>query len=255
MIRNTRRSAHEYCDDSQLSYEKYQTEFIGGHGLTFDDAYRLAHLPLVAPDHPLVIPSKPGANYDRGVHDLIYSVAIPISANKLLQSQKFIEFYDELKTTKFAHKISWETYDQRKDKLHATICGTLSIGKEPLINDRVYDDLRAIGPVAISVRGVFSGNINIGRLYLKIYPELRDGRNMCHEIQKIFGTPLTCLYVVGLLNFVEELDSSETQDLNDVIKRWRNCEFFQLSLDNLWLLKSRDDLVLDGSITKIIPLG
>ena len=254
MIRDIKRSGPDYCSDSELSYEKYQTEFPEGHPLTFDDSYRLAHLPLVAPDHPLVISSKPESNYHRGIHDLTYSIAIPIPADKLLLSDKFIEFYDELKTTTFAHKISWETYDQRKDKLHATICGKLSTGEEPFIHKHVHDELSHIGPVAISVRGLFSGNINIGRLYLKIYPELRDGRNMCHEIQNIFGASLTNLYVVGLLNFVEELSSSETQDLTGFLARWRNCEFAQLKLDCLWLLKSRDDLVLDGSISTVIPL-
>lgn len=210
--------------------------------------------PLIAPDHPLVIPSKPGTNYYRGVHDLIYSIAIPISADKLLLSERFIEFHDELKTTKFAQKISWETFAQRKNKLHATICSTISIGQEPLIQERVYNELSAIGPVAIRICGIFSGSVNIGRLYLKVYPELRDGKNMCHEIQKICDTTLTNLYVVGLFNFVEELDSSETQALKEFIDRWQHCEFVQLNLEDLWMLKSKDDLVLDGSIAKVIPL-
>ncbi len=254
MVHDNKPSSIIYCDDNKLAYKLHQTDFLDGQRLTFDAAYRLAHLPLVAPDHPLVIPSKPGSNYHRGVHDLRYSIAIPVPADKLLLSESFIEFYDELKTMKFANKISWETFAQRKDKLHATICGTISSEQEPFIHQCVFDKLRSIGPIAISIRGVFSGNINIGRLYLKVYPELRDGRNMCHEIQTIFGETSTELYLVGLLNFVEELDVSETKALQELLGRWRNREFIQLSLENLWLLKSKDDLVLDGSVAKDIPL-
>ena len=238
----------DYCDDSELSYEKYKTKFVDGHGLTCDDAYRIAHLPLVAPEHPRVIPRKPGSKYYRGVHDLTYSIAIPIPIDSLFATESFTGLYDEIKATKFAHKLSWETFNQRKNKLHATICGTMSIGRAPDIDNHIYHELSAIGPVEISIRGLFSGNLNIGRLYLKVYPELRNSKNMCHEIQMIFGSPLTDLYVVGLLNFVEELYVGETRVLKKILDMWWDIEFVQLRLENLWLLKSRDDLVLDGGI-------
>ena len=244
----------DYCNDNELSYKRYQTKFVDGHGLVFDSAYRLAHLPLVAPDHPRVITQKPGSKYYNGVHDLLYSIAMPIPSDRLLTAERFVRLYDEIKATTFAHKISWETFDQRKDKLHATICGSMSIGQAPNIDNRIYQQLRTVGPVAISIRGMFSGNLNIGRLYLKVYPELRNGKNMCHEIQGIFDSPLTDLYVVGLLNFVEELNARETQSLKKLIDLWWNVELVQLRLDSLWLLKSKDDLVLDGAIDQIIPL-
>ena len=254
MTRENKHTHFDYCDDSELSYEKYKTKFVDGHGLRFDEAYRLAHLPLVAPDHPRVIPTKPGSQYNRGVHDLIYSIAIPIPVDSLLTTENFTRLYDEFKATTFAHKLSWETFAQRKDKLHATICGAMSIGQAPDIDSRIYHELSTIGPVAISIRGIFSGNLNIGRLYLKVYPELRHGRNMCHEIQRIVGSPLTDIYVVGLLNFVEELDASEAQVLKKLLAMWWDIEFIQLRLENLWLLKSRDDLLLDGAIDQVIPL-
>jgi len=68
-----------FCDDGQLSYEKFRTEFIDGQWLIFDDAYRLAHLPLVAPDHPLVIPTKSDSNYNYYVSRKVTSACIQIS--------------------------------------------------------------------------------------------------------------------------------------------------------------------------------
>ncbi len=244
----------DFCDDSELSYKKYKTQFDQGQGLTFDDAYRLAHLPLVAPDHPRVIATARGSKYNQGMHDLMYSIALPVPIDSLFASDTFAAFYDEIKATSFALKLSWDTFAQRKNKLHATICGAMSTEQKPDIAKRTYDELSAIGPVAISVRGLFSGNLNIGRLYLKVYPELRGGKNMCHEIQRIVGSPLTDLYVVGLLNFVEELDASETRELQQLLDKWWDLEFMQLQLEYLWLLKARDDLLLDGGIEQLIPL-
>ena len=43
------------CDDQELDYLASRTRFEQGRGLALYDSYRLAHLPLVAPDHPGVI--------------------------------------------------------------------------------------------------------------------------------------------------------------------------------------------------------
>lgn len=243
-----------FCDDSQLSYDTFATKFRNDQGLKFDDSYRLAHLPLVAPDHPSIISTKPGTSYSNGVHDVVYSIAIPIPENELLSSGAFKRLLDEIKNTTFAAKLSWDTFDQRKSKLHATIYGSVSTGQAPNLEPGIYQELRSIGPFSVSIRGMFSGNLNIGRLYLKVYPEFRDGKNMCHVVQKALGSPLTDLYVIGLFNFVEELNVSEARDLNRFLSQWQDTEVMQLRLDKLWLLKSRDDLVLDGAIASSIAL-
>jgi len=243
-----------FCDDSQLDYNKFETKFTEGQRLVFDDAYRLAHLPLVAPDHPRVIATKSGSHYTKGIHDLVFSIAIPVAADKLFMSEAFVRLCNELENSKFARKLSWDTFTKRKNKLHATICGAISTTISPEISQRMYQQLVDIGPISVRVRGLFSGNINVGRLYSKVYPELRQGKNVCHSIQSIFSSPLTNLYVVGLFNFVEELSPSETQELVELLDVWRNIDIIRLEIENLWLLKSRDDLVLDGGIDKVLPL-
>ena len=254
MAQKNIRSNPIFCDDRHLSYDDNLTEFVGGEGLLFDETYRLAHLPLVAPDHSRVIRTKPGTSYNRGIHDSVFSIAIPVSANQLLTSQEFNRLCDELKVSMFAQKISWDTFSQRKDKLHATICGAISTVDPPRVNQKTYEMLRQIGPVSIKICGLFSGNMNIGRLYLKVYPEQRAGKNMCHVIQRIFDSTLTNMYLVGLFNFVEELDVHEAQELDSLLKRWQDVEILQIELEELWMLKSRDDLVLNGNIEKTIPI-
>ena len=243
-----------FCSDSQLLYNDYQTEFQNGQGLLFDESYRLAHLPLVAPNHPRVISKKDGTSYNQGIHDLVYSVVIPIYGKQLQASVEFNKLCDELRASGFADKLSWNTFSQRKDKLHATICGTISTKNPPYFDQEKYQSLRNTGPISVKVSGLFSGNKNIGRLYLKVYPERRAGENICHVIQRIFESPLTDLYVVGLFNFIDELNVEEANELEMLLSRWRDVEFMQLRLDELWLLKSRDDLVLNGSIDNTIPL-
>jgi len=255
MNRKQKPSDTIFCDDERLDYDKSRTAIVETQGLRFDSSYRLAHLPLVAPDHPLVIPTKAGTTYHNGVHDLTYSIVIPVTTGEMSLSESFKTLLGEVKSSKFADKLSWDTYSLRENVLHTTVCGAISTGELPHIENCVYEKLREIGPFSISIRGLFSGNVNVGRLYLKMYPELRDGENLCHLIQALFDSPKTDLYVVGLFNFVEELDAVEASDLKKILDHWWDIEIARLRVERLWLLKSRDDLVLDGSIDEIIPLS
>jgi len=254
MNRKKKRSDTIFCDDGQLSYDKSRTAIVERQGLTFDSSYRLAHLPLVAPDHPLVISTKLGTTYHSGIHELIYSIVIPVTIGELSASENFNKLINDVKLSKFTDKLSWDTYALRKNKLHATVCGSIFTGDSPGIENCIYEKLREMGPFSVSIRGLFSGNINVGRLYFKVYPELRAGKNICHIIQDLFRSPNTDLYVVGIFNLIEELDSAEVNDLKNILDRWWEIEIVNVQVENLWLLKSRDDLVLDGSIEEIIPL-
>jgi hypothetical protein len=254
MSNELERLTSAFCDDSVLDYLRHKTQLPRGARLEFDEAYRLAHLPLVAPDHPLVIPAKPGSGYAMGQHDPVYSLGIPVLADQLFASGPFMELQAVLKSSRFSKKISWDGFDLRKHKLHATVCGALSSNNPPTIDQQTFERLAEIGPVHAEMRGIFSGNVNVGRLYLRLYPELRNGQNMCHEIQRICGRKTTNLYVVGIFNLIDELDLQETSALRKLIDHWWDRPLTRLSLDHLWLLKSQDDLVLNGSVAKTIPL-
>lgn len=243
-----------YCGDADLAYERSRGRFDEDGGFAFDEAYRRAHLPLVAPSHPLAIHASPHSSYVSGKHDPVYSLALPVSAEELLSSPAFLELEEELRSATFARKISWSTFDARRDKLHATICSSLSSGEPPLIDARTREGLSRIGPLGVVLRGLFSGSLNVGRLYVRVYPERRTGGNVIHEIQRLCGRPTTDLYVVGLFNFVDEPSRTEGAAVKELLDRWWGRLFLQTSVDRLWLLRSRDDLVLDGCVDRIIPL-
>lgn len=246
---------HLFCSDDELGYVAQRTTFEPGQGFVLDASYRLAHLPLVAPDHPKVIASKVGTTYRMGKHDSVTSLALPVPAT-LYESDGYLALQRELRAAPFAAKIAWNILDMRRSRLHATLCGALANGERLQSLTAVQRDrLADLGPLSIELRGVFSGNINLGRLYLKVYPECRGGENVIGLMQQAVGARLTSLYLVGLFNLVDDLDPDETRYLAQLIDRWWDRPILQYSIDRLWLLSARDDLVLDGEVRETISLA
>lgn len=124
-------SASIFCDDCELGYRRSLTDF--SVPLTLDDSYRLAHLPLVAPNHPRVIPRMEGKFYETGRHPPVFSLVLPVRDEALRGSAAFLALEAEIKAAPFAAKIAWDILPRRKDRLHATVCGSLGTGVEPAI--------------------------------------------------------------------------------------------------------------------------
>ncbi|WP_245239869.1 hypothetical protein [Methylobacterium variabile] len=249
-------AAPAFCTDDALSYRRSLTRFVPGEGLALDEAYRRAHLPLVAPDHPGVIPCREGWYDARGRHPRIVSLVLPVPHARLLASEAYAELDRELRAARFAGKIAWDVATRRAERLHATLCGSLASGPDavPALAPEQEAALAALGPVTVELRGLFSGAVNVGRLYLPVYPEARDGTDILSEVQRIMGRPPTGLYVVGLHNLTDDLDPPEAAALAALIARWRDRPILRLTLDALWLLWAHDDLVLDGGVLARVPL-
>jgi hypothetical protein len=245
------------CGDDELGYERSRTRFTAGLGLAFDDAYRLAHLPLVAPDHPLVIArtGRDGLPYAMGRHDRVFSLVMPVAHAVLASSAAYRTLDAELHAAPFAAKIAWHAAERRQDKLHATICGALSTGRPPTITPEARRALAAIGPLTVELRGLFSGNVNVGRLYVRVYPERRDGANTLHRVQRALARRETDLYVVGLHNFVEPLDAGEAAALAALLERWWHVPLARLTVAHLVLLGADDDLALASAVVERLPLA
>ncbi|HEX8166397.1 MAG TPA: hypothetical protein VF601_11495 [Beijerinckiaceae bacterium] len=244
-----------FCTDDELGYLRSRTRFKPGAGLALDEAYRLAHLPLVAPRHPGVVPRRDGASYEMGRHPRMFSLVLPVPADALERSPAYRELDRDLRAAPFAGKIAWDLVGRRRDRLHATVCGSLGVGAPPAIGDPERRALAGAGPVAVELRGLFSGNVNVGRLYLKVYPERRDGRNVLRDIQRLLGRPETDLYVVGLHNLLDDLGPAEAAALANLIESWWDRPILRFSADRLWLLGAMDDLVLDAAVADIVRLA
>jgi hypothetical protein len=223
--------------------------------MTLDDSYRLAHLPLIDPNHPQAIASKAGTHYDSGRHPRVYSLIVPIPGERLRQSPAYRALDEELRGSSFSGKIAWQLLEQRQGKLHATLCGSLSVGHPPTIDADARRYLAALGPVTVELRGIFSGNVNRGRLYVRAYPERRNGTNAFHLIQHVLQRPATDLYVVGIWNLTDDLDPYEARALSELIERWWSRSILSFEVDHLCLLGSCDDLALDSSVEEEFPLS
>lgn len=244
------------CPDDRFGYLRSRTPFEPGFALRLDESYRLAHLPLVAPEHPGVIERQDGKFYESGRHPAVHSLVIPVPYAALAASEAYRELDAELRAASFAPKLAWDIEMRRRDRLHATLCGSLAVdpAPPPLLTGEQRDALRR-GPIRIELRGLFSGNVNLGRLYLRAYPECRDGLNPLQAIQSLLGRPRTDLYLVGLHNLTDHLDAAETAELAALIERWWDRVILRFDLASFWLLRSRDDLVLDSEITEELPLS
>jgi hypothetical protein len=244
------------CGDDELDYLASRTPFGQGQGLALDESYRLAHLPLVAPDHPRVIARREGRPYERGQRrERVFSLVLPIADELLRRSPAYLALEAELKASPIAPKIAWNIVERRRHKLHATICSSLATGETPPVLDGAQRaGLRRLGPVEVELRGLFSGNVNHGRLYLRVYPEKRDGLNAFHRIQQAMGCGTTGLYVVGLYNLIDDLDASECAALSQLLARWWERPIVRFRVDALCLLGATDDLVLGPETAEMVPL-
>lgn len=242
----------ELIGDENLAYLRSRTAFVAGAGMTLDDGYRLAHLPLIDPAHPKAVARKDGTHYDNGRHPPIYSLVVPTL--DLQEAPAYRELEQELRGAPFAGKIAWDIVSRRQAKLHATVCGSLSVGAPPAIDPAARDALSRLGPVEMELRGLFSGNVNRGRLYLRLYPERREGQNAMHLIQRALGRPTSDLYVVGIWNLNDDLDVAEAAALASLIERWWDRPVLRLTVDRLWLIGASDDLVLDSEIVETVSL-
>ncbi len=222
--------------------------------MALDESYRHAHLPLVAPDSPLTIAEKEGSSYRMGRHPTVHSVVLPLSPEALEDSAAFQALDAELRAAPFAAKIAWSVMPLRRERLHATLCGGYG-GAPPVIDSNMREALRGLAPVRVEVRGLFSGNVNRGRLYLRLYPEERGGQNLFQAIQRALGRNPGNLHVAGMWNLTDDLDAREAAALAAMIERWWSRRLLAFTATELWVLGARDDLVLDSDISERLALG
>lgn len=246
----------EYCDDTMMAYEAARRVFRPGEALTFDAAYRLAHLPLVAPGHADAIARKDGTDYLNGKYAAPrHSLVLPVDATELGRSDAFRLFEKELRAFSFSDKIQWTLSQERASKLHATIVNGLAEPEFARCADQVAKALAPLGKLSVRIGGPFLGQFNTGRMYLPVYPECRDGEDIFALIQGACGARVTRFYVVGYYHFASPLAAAETNELAGLVERWRHRTVAHLPVKSLAIQSTNDDLALSARIVATIPVG
>ena len=160
-----------YCDDDMLAYRSTRRIFQPGEGTIFDEAYRLAHLPLVNAAHSAVISEIDGRDYRNGAYATTrYALLMPIAAEAFLQSDQAQALELAMRSASFAPKIAWDICERRRPRLHATLAGGIQEADLDRVVALVQDLLDQIGPISVCLKGPFVGTRNTGRIYFPVYP-------------------------------------------------------------------------------------
>jgi hypothetical protein len=234
-----------WCDDASLGYAAARRRFAPGEVLRFDESYRMAHLPLVAPAHPAVMRSA--ADYRAGRYETArYSLVVPVSFRDLAASPSFQAVDAALRNSSLAGKIAFDLCERRAAKLHVTLGSGLARSGLDRHARAVARRLTSLGALRFRLRGPFLGSRNTGRIYFPAYPECRDGEDTFGLIQDALGVARTRLYVLGYYNLADELDVEETSALQRIVDVWGEAEVLQVEAGHCFIQATNDDLVLSG---------
>ena len=245
-----------FVGDDRLAYAASRRRFEPGEPLAFDEAYRLAHLPLVAPGHPAAIRERAGQSYRDGRYpEWRHALVAPVDWPQLAASPAFQALEDEMGRASFAGKIAWQLGRQRRPVLHATLASGLEADRIGACAAALSPVLARMGRLRMRLGGPLVGNRNWGRIYLPAYPALVDGEDAFAKMQDAIGAGRSGFYGVGYWHLTDPLDAPEAADLSAILDRWR-CEVVaELDLAAVILHATRDDLVLSGRPLATISTG
>ena len=243
------RSATRYTAPESLAYSASRWPYVPGARLTFDESYRVGHLPLVAPDHPAVIHSVQHLDYISGRYDARrISLVVPVDAEALTAAPTFQDIERDLADRSLAGKVAWELSRRRAPRLHATLVPGLAEDDVASVAARVASLMDAYGPLRFRVGGPFVGTRNRGRIYFTLFPEWIDEGDVFSLLQEALGVARTRLYVVGYYNLTDELTGDESADLAAFLATWADATVAELSAPTLTILATHDDLALESEV-------
>jgi hypothetical protein len=236
-----------YCDDEMMAYRSARKRFQPGERVVFDEGYRLAHLPLVNPEHPAVISEIDGRDYRNGTYEKTrYALVMPIPGKAFQESSLVQQLELAMKSSGFAPKIAWELGELRRSKLHATLASGISEGDLDRCAAAVQGLLDQIGSMSVCLKGPFMGTRNTGRIYFPVYPQKIRDEDALALVQRAIGVPLTKLYLVGYYHMRHELDQVEVRELAELIDHWCDRIVLTTTIPFLELLATNDDLALSA---------
>ncbi|MET0411371.1 MAG: hypothetical protein ABW217_08735 [Polyangiaceae bacterium] len=242
-------NAPRYVEPAALGYAQARWRLEPGAGLRFDEAYRLAHLPLLAPDHPAVIRSLPGRAYVMGrCEQARYSLVVPVDAAKLAAAPTFTRFERELRALPLADKIDWSLLPRRAPLLHITLAGGLEHAQLARHSDAVQRRHAEHGPLRFRLGEPFIGDRNHGRIYFAAYPERVDGDDVFARLQDAVGARRSGMYLLGYYNLLDELDATEARALFELLERWQSATLAELTASSLQVIATHDDLALSCEV-------
>ena|GEM_PF-492687 len=228
-------------------------DFGSVRSLDFDERYRFAQLPLLAPNHPLAINTPADEDYECGRYATPkYSLALPIPHSELERSNAYQALLRDIQSRAFSPKIDHELVARRRDRLHVTIVGKIDPGAiaETV---RIASDILTREVTGFRMLGPFIGTFNTGRIYFPLLAQTTPRGCWLDRIHRAFGHDPASFHGMGYFNFVDELDENESRDLADFIGTWKHVTMFEGVARRLQIMATNDDLALSARTISMFP--
>lgn len=182
------------------------------------------------------------------------SAVVRLPSEVLEASPAYRDLVARLRASSVGAKVDWTMAERRRDVLHATLCSGLE--RDGLSEAKCrLEAVAGFGPVAVAIGGLWAGTaFNRGRLCLPLYPERRGDDDAFQQLQRRLGGRETRFYSIGLFNLVDDLDEVETAALGRVVEAGAGTRIAEAAFEELALLETHDDLVLDGRVIDIVRL-
>lgn len=212
-----------------------------GEALVFDEQYRLAQLPLVAPGHPRVLERMGGRDYHLGRYEraresLVADLGAPFLEHKVCRL-----LLERLAASPFADKIAFDLITRRAPNLHCTIAGDV----KPTIEQREAASRILRGSTALEplAHGPFIGHFNRGRIYIPVEFVRPHDRAVVDAVSALFNRHPPSFTAIGLVNLKDELAPAEARDLAALIGDMAE-ETATLRIETMSWTATNDDLTL-----------
>ncbi|RDV45966.1 hypothetical protein DOE76_05830 [Leifsonia sp. ku-ls] len=222
-----------------------------GEGLSFDEQYRAAHLPHVAPEHPRRIDHWEGHGYHHGRYDPARVSLVADLGRSFLTRSGCRRLVSELAASSFATKVAFDMIERRAANLHCTLLADIDF--EPTERRAANRVLSAAPPLEPVLHGPFIGRFNRGRIYLPVEFDRAADQRLLTSLSGIFGASPPIVTAVGLVNLREELDPGEAQEMTAILLRLRD-QRSRLAVPTLSWTSTHDDLTLDMRRLETIAL-
>lgn len=223
-----------------------------GEGLYFDERYRAAHLPHVAPEHPRTLDRWSGGDHRHGRYDRARVSLVADLGRVFLAHAACRRLLEGLASSSFSEKVAFDLIEVRAPNLHCTLVGDISPAAH-LRND-ANKMLRAAPSFAPLLHGPFIGQFNRGRIYLPLEFDRAADRRTLEAVSAVFGTRRQTFTAIGLVNLREELDPGEAKELVGILTALKETRE-RLPLRELSWTSTHDDLTLDMRRLETITLG
>jgi hypothetical protein len=240
-----------FASPDNFAYDSARYHFKEGEKLSFDERYRYAQLPLIAPRHPAVLINSPDGEYVSGSYaNPRYSLVARVPD---LDTSSLGALTTAAEKSPFGHKLDHKMTDRRRDLLHVTIAGGLERSFAGRLSN-VAGALEGFGGFSMRLFGPLIGQFNTGRMYLPAVPTQGTDTDAFREIQRSLGLIPTNFFACGFLHFQEELTPSETQAVQEFLQAWSKEIVLECRVDKLWVMSTHDDLALSSNFEFAIEL-